>query len=59
MACTRNLALDEGFGAAKKTPSGLFAPSPLAPLPRWGEGNRGRLSVLADEEFRHHILGAF
>jgi len=34
----------------------VLAPSPLAPLPRWGEGNRGRLSFSGDEEFRHYVL---
>ncbi len=25
-------------------------------FPRWGEGNRGRLSFSRDNEFRHYIL---
>ena len=36
--------------------SRVLAPSPLAPLPRWGEGNRCRLSFSIDIEFRHCIL---
>jgi hypothetical protein len=30
--------------------------SPLAPLPRWSEGNRSQLSFSKDNEFRHYIL---
>ena len=30
------------------------APSPLTPLPRWGEGNRSLSTFSRDEEHRHH-----
>ena len=38
----------------------MLAPSPLTPpltpLPRWGEGDRGPISVSGDEECSHYIL---
>jgi len=32
------------------------APSPLTPLPRWGEGNRSLSSFSRDEECRPYVL---
>src|SRR6185503_20793660 len=34
----------------------LPAPSPLAPLPHWGEGNRNGSFFLSGDRYRHHIL---
>ena len=34
----------------------MFAPSPLTPLPRWGEGDRCYRVVQEPEECRHYIL---
>jgi hypothetical protein len=33
----------------------VLAPSPLTPLPRWGEGNRSLSSFPKDGEHRHSV----
>ena len=45
---TRSPALDEGVRTAGSI-SRVLAPSPLAPLPRWGEGNRIKCALLANK----------
>ena len=34
----------------------MLAPSPLAPLPRWGEGDRNLSDASRDKACRHRIL---
>ena len=50
--------LGSGWGSqnACENSSCVLAPSPLTPLPRWGEGDRGSSSVSRDEEYRHYII---
>ncbi len=59
---TRNPALDEGFGALQDQSAVCSPPHPMKAsqafilFPRWGEGNRSRLSFSSDNEFCHYIL---
>ena len=39
-----------------KNSQAVLAPSPLAPLPRWGEGNRSLSSFPKDGEYRRSVL---
>jgi len=36
---SRNSALDEDLRTLARNSSGVLTPSPLTPLPRWGEGS--------------------
>jgi hypothetical protein len=42
---SRNRALDQDSAALAGTSNSVLAPSPLTPLPHWGEGNRGLLGI--------------
>jgi hypothetical protein len=48
--------LGKGFAILMETLNGVFCPSPLAPFPRWGEGDRSLSRFSVGKHHCHYIL---